>query len=501
MATSLAGDRAVTEPALGDWTISPAPLGTALTLEAAVRTGVDENLSFLLDQLQTEASDRSVAIIRSALLPQITTELAGRVLDPDVATSSLGSNPERLVTATASFRQLLFSELALARLSVERRQSIARSFELDAARLLLAESSGAAFLDVLRAHANLRVQESTLSLARKNLDVALGRRRVGGADPAEVARLRVALYQSRGRFVAASGQVRTAEVALNQLLNRDLGAAVLLAASGLAASPGAESMPDSSRKTTASGDPSGALSDFIYAQYLDRPEVQKTFTAFWIEEARQKAPELQALRQIVHAEERQLASSQRRFVLPELALTSSFTRHLVEEGAGSSATVLGGGIRIPTPPSDQWSAGLSLSFPLFEGGARIARVQQAQLSLQAVRTRLALAEQRIEQQVRNAAVELESAYVAALQAVQAETSAEAALEVIRARYAEGTEDILALIDAQQSTRIAGEESVTATYAVYTAWLALQQAAGVIAALQSPGEQASFDERLRAAVYP
>lgn len=463
------------------------PLPDVLTLDAAVQAGAAENLSLLLDQLQAEVAGRGVGIARSALLPQVTTELAGRIIDPDLATAGLGSNPERLLTASASFRQVLFSEPALARLSVERIEQLARNYELETARLLFAEASGAAFLNVLRTRATQRVQEATLAQARANLDVAIDRRRVGEGDPAEIARLEVVLFRSRERLVAASGRARTAEVSLNQILNRPLETPVQVA-----------TLEATGPHLPGTALPS-ALDSFVYASYLDRPQTQSAFAAFWVREARDHAPEIRAMRELVRAEERQLTSNQRRFFVPELALSGSVTRRLLEEGVGSRAPVFGDRFNIPLPPTDAWSIGLSLAFPLFEGSSRIYRVQQSERAVSAARTRLDLIEQRVEQQIRDAVIGLETAYIAALQTARAETSAKTALDIIGARYAEGTEDVLALIDAQESARIAREESVSATYDVYAQWLALQRATGVFGALQTPTERTQIKVRLMQAV--
>jgi outer membrane protein TolC len=139
--------------------------------------------------------------------------------------------------------------------------------------------------------------------------------------------------------------------------------------------------------------------------------------------------------------------------------------------------------------------GITASLPLFQGTERAARRRQAKKQLQASRTEQAMAELGVEQKVRTALVQLETAYASAERAIRAAKSAQQTLDVTQAAYREGTASLVDLIDAQNAALATREKAATTAYDVLRQWMAVQRAGGSFRPLRTPQEQAAFEQRL------
>lgn len=450
------------------------PSGSVLTLAGAMQESVARNLSLQIDRYGTDASAENIDIARSRLLPQIDVEGRGRLISEEQAEASLGSQPEELYTGTATFRQVLFSEPAFANLSIERRRQAAEAYELDVTRLDAAEGAATAYTRLLRARSQANIQRENLELALANLEAARTRRALGEAGPAEVSRLETTVGQARRRVAEAAGEVKAAEIALNQVLVRPLDAPVRVMETG----------------------PEEVLEQFPYAALLGEPMGRQAFKAFWVSEAREQAPEIQAAIRLTSAQERRLRSAERSFFLPEVSLEGSYTQRVDEGGAGSGALNVPSDLSsVITPaPGEQWNVGITVAFPLFRGTERVAQRRQAAEQLRAARTQRDLAAQRVEQSARTAFARLETAYIGAQAAQSAAEAAARSLAVVQASYRQGTASVLDLLDAQSTALVTQVEAADAVYDFEQEWIALQRAAGSFTVLRTPEEEARFEDR-------
>jgi outer membrane protein TolC len=460
-----------------------APNGPATTLAASMRESIRANLSLQAERQQTDAEANAVDVARSQLLPQVRVSATGTAVSEDVAAASLGSRPERSLTSAVQLRQVLFSEPAFAKLSVEKRLQAMRTFEQESARMDAAEKAATAYLGVLEARAAVEIQRENVTVARTNLRAARSRRAAGKADPREVSRLETRMARAEQGLLRALGRERTAEIRYNRVLDRPLDAPVRL-------------------DRTARVDPRPLLADVPYTERLDDPGPADRLRSFWIAEATDEAPEVKAVERLVRARERQLTSANRSFWMPTLSLEGTASSRMLEDGVGTSGPDLplpggsGGSGGLPTPPDQQWSVGVTASFPLFNGTERAARQRRASDRLSASKTRRAIAKLGVEQSVRTALVQLETSYEAVQRALEASDAAQRTLDVTQAAYREGTASLVDLIDAQSAALTARQEASTAAYDLMRDWVAVQRAAGSFRALRTAEEQKAFERRLR-----
>jgi outer membrane protein TolC len=462
------------------------PSEPPLSLAASMREGIRSSLALRAERQETAAQAHGVDVARSNLLPQVRASASGTRVSEDVAAASFGSQPEREVTSTLSFRQVLFNEPAFAQWSVEKRMQAVREFEQQSSRLDAAKRAADAYLGVLQARARVKIQRENLRVVRTNLAAARTRQRAGAADPREVHRLTSQEARAEQGLLRALGRERTAEIRYNRVLDRPLDAPVALSRS-------------------AGVDPEPMLESFPYDDLLDRPRAADSFRQFWVAEARTRAPEVQAMERLVSARKRQRTSTTRSFWLPRISLEGALSQRMFEDGSGTTGLTLplsGGGsgpstFDAPTPPDQQWSLSLTASLPLFSGMERAARRQQATDQLAASRTRRMAAELGVEQAVRTALVDLETSHQAVERALEAADAAQRTLDVTQAAYREGTASLIDLIDAQTTALTTRQEASDAAYELMRDWVAVQRAGGSFRVLRTPEQQDAFQRRLNA----
>lgn len=444
---------------VGEPSMDPA----ATTVAQARLEAVEANLDVRARSLTTAASEQEIERALAQLRPQVTLGASARWSDQDSAAAAFGSRPERLVTALGEASWLLFSEDARAAVDGVRRTQAARELELRELELDIGLEASSTLLATARAHAFEAIERDHLRLTLADLDTARARRQVGAGGRADVARLEARAARDRGSLVQARGDRRGFEVRFNRLLARPLEQRVTPRIEGFPEEPSteAEAVPAS----------------LPLEEIVSRPAGFTALGRELLARARKQAPEIAAAGEIVHARQRELLAARRAFVLPTARATGQLSSWLVDSGAGTEPPPLGEAASFPETPDTSWTLGLDLSLPLFTGGSRNARRTRAELDLEAARTLLASAKERVEERVHLALTALESAYEAAAQNRLAAAAALDAFTVINEGYRQGSESLTTLLDAQTELLEARQRRAAAAYDALTRWLEVQRATG------------------------
>ncbi|MGE5231157.1 MAG: TolC family protein [Deltaproteobacteria bacterium] len=286
-----------------------------------------------------------------------------------------------------------------------------------------------AFYDYVATGALLAAQEASVRDAEANLSAAEARRQVGAATIADVLQARTAVSQARLALNATQGDRQTARGALALAL-------------GVPAN-----LPYDVDSVTAPV-PVGAIADSVDAL---------------IARAVRDRPELAAARAdaaAARARVRQLRGSR----LPSLAATGDggFTYIVNKPGGGGNYTV-----------------GLGLSIPLFNGFGREYSQQQAEFLADAARAREHGLEQQVTYQVFSAYYALQTATRRVRTADDLMTSAGQSAEVALARYKAGVGTVLDLLAAQSALADARAQVVQARLAWQTSLAQLAHDAGAL----------------------
>ncbi len=323
-----------------------------------------------------------------------------------------------------------------------------------------------------------KIQRENLQLTKSNLELARIRESIGASGPGEVYRWENQIATNRKTVIEANSQRNLAEIALNRLLNRPL----------------EESF---ATMETSLNDPVLLTSNKTFLEYLGNPWTFKVLRRFLVEEALQNSPELLALDAAIAVQRRILASANRAFWMPTLALQGQVTNIFSRGGAGTGSLQLPLQFSGSFPEVDDvnWDVGVNLSFPLFKGGAKFSERARASEELSQLRTEKNAVAEKIEQRIRSALHLAGASYAGIEQARLAADAAHKTLDLVQDSYREGVISLLDLIDAQNAALISDEVAANAVYDFIIDLMEVERSVGEFDFMRTEKERAAFFNRM------
>ncbi len=440
-----------------------------LTFSVAVQQAVKLNLSVRIAQANVSAGKENIRLARSVLLPQFGLTGQGVQIEEDDALAIPGRS-ERTTSGSLSLDQILYSEPAWANLDIQKQLQSARENERDLVQLDIVLETAQAYLNLLRARTNERIQKDNLRLTRSNLELAQARRRIGTAGPSEVFRWQSEVADAQRVTVESQALVRVTEIALNRLLNRPLEQPVVTAEVGLE-------------------EPNLVTSQQRLYDIIDNPAHFQILRDFVVEDGIAAVPELRRLDSLIRAQDRTLTSAKRAYWQPTLNLRADRTETFDRSGAQ--------GPPLPGIDDSETTIGLQLSFPLFTSGARSAQKVQASEQLIGLQLRYQAVAELVEQRIRSALFRTRSARTAIRLTREAASAARSNLDVVRDAYSRGTVSILDLLDAQNAALIAELRAATSVYDFVSDLMEVERAAARFDFFLTPQDQQDWFTRLEA----
>ncbi|MCA9402549.1 MAG: TolC family protein [Candidatus Omnitrophica bacterium] len=441
-----------------------------LTLEEAISDAVEKNLSLMAGYKSVTAGAVDIRRAWATLFPQVTLAGQWRKIDEDRAKASLGTAPERTANSSATLTQILFNEEALANVGIQKRLQISREEEFRQLKLDIIQATAITYFNVLRAKILERIQFDNLKLSKANLELAEKRESVGQSGSADVYRWESQIATNRRDLLQAQADRHNAEIVLNGLLHRPLEDNYQL-------------------RETSLDEPMLWIDRDRVIQYTDNPWSFRIFRDFIVTDSLENTPGLRQLEALIKAKDRQLRSAKRDFWLPDITFQANVTDNFYEDGAGQPAA--------PVKNDRDVSAVVQASYPLFEGGDRVAEVKQlkeelAQLTLQ----RDALMES-IEQDIRTSLRDVGASHGSIRHARKSAAAAGQNLELITDAYARGSVSIIELLDAQNASLVADQVSANAVYDFMIDFMVMQRNMGYYMFMLNEEERREWLERLAA----
>jgi len=406
-----------------------------LTLQEAVRRGLEQNLALVLGREQVRAASGARKAARSRLYPHLEATVADsrNTINleaygfpvPDGESPLIGPFDVFDVRAAVAGPIVDLSLWAGAR---------AATRAAEAADATLEDIRDQVVLAVSRLYLQAVAAESRISAARADVDTALALHqqavdmKAAGVVPAiEVLRTEVQLASERERLIIASNDAATSKLALERAVGLPLDAQVTL------------SEP---------------------LRYSPPPAID-------VDEALARAlghrADYRSARLAVDAADEALTAA-RDSALPSLEMLANY---------GKVGPTLDDALAT-------YTVGAAVSVPVFTGGAIKARKTTASAHLAERRARLADLEARISYEVRSALLDLEAADERALVAQDAVRLAESQLEQSRDRFAAGVADGVEVVQAQQAVAAAHDSQIASLFAYNLAKVGLARALGVAA---------------------
>ena len=413
---------------------------------------------------------------RGRWLPQATADGDFTINDPDNS-FSLGQ-AQRQFTWGISGSQLLYSPGSHAELRFSRDTYRSTEHDYVSARLDTMLAAGEAFLEVLRAKNNERVNRDNLRLTRKNLSLAETRNAIGVAGREEVFRWQTQIAESRSGVIEANAIRNQAEIDFNRILNRPLEAPFRV--------PPAEEV----RRVTPG-------SDERVAKYLQDAGSFKVFREFMAQEAIRNSPEIRSIDNTIRARDELLKGERRQLGIPDVAIVGGFQHIPFVGGVGSEAPPMQGTEVIPGRQTFTWQVGAAASLVLFDGTSNYARIRRTFREIDRLQTDRAVIAQRLEQNVRAALHQAGFSFAnIELTADAAEASARN-LELVTDLYQRGAANIIQLVDAQNQALGAALAAANARYDFLIDALRVQRASGAFSLEGTDEERDDFIQRLDA----
>lgn len=441
-----------------------------ITLFEAVREALVANLDLAVAGKNVTAGEQSVKERRSSLLPQIGISSQARIIDADRARNSLGTNPERLWTGSATASQLIYSEKTWAGYEIEKHLQNARVEELATVKLDIMQLAATAYLNVLRVKSIERIQKDNLKLTRANLERARVRQSTGVAGPEEVYRWENQIANSRQLVLLAESTTLDAINAVNRVLNRPLQAPFV-------------------PEEVDFKDPLTAIGCQRPHQYLANEKALNEMRDFLIKEGLLASPEIKQLEAAIEARERSLTAAKRDFWLPTFELAGDVTEQFVREGAGKDRPLTA------DVDSTNWTAGVSGEIPIFTSGRKTATLSRTREELSGLKYQRNSTEQQVEERIYNAVHLLRSSYPSIGLSRDAARAAQLNLELITDKYTRGTKSIIDLIDAQNQALTSDQQAVNAVYDFLIDMMTVQRSISRFLFYESKEEQDAWYDQL------
>jgi outer membrane protein TolC len=402
---------------LGSSTAAPAVFAQQLSRAEAVARALAANPAVKLSLEQVALLEARITEARADALPDVSwTTRAFRSRDPGLLNSpNFDQFPEEFRTALspipgnsfdtyADVTQTLFSFKLGHALRAARIARTAGDEDVRRARQGTALLAIQGYNQLLFAIEQLRVARSTIDQKQGHVDVARNRRAAGAATELEVLRAEVDLENQRAELLRAETQISAARARLNTVMVRP---------------------------TTTPIEPTDPLAIV---------PVATTFEAA-VAEALEARPELQSLRLEVQVRDR-LINVARAETRPRVDFNGAF----------------GFAVRSPRnlfdPDFTRWSAGVTLTVPLFDGRRTAGRVAQVQAERNIVTHRIAALENQVRLDVQSAWDSLALAERTLGAADLNVSQARRAAEMTDANYRLGAATPLDVLDAQQSLALA-----------------------------------------------
>jgi outer membrane protein TolC len=414
-----------------------------LSLDEAVRRAVESNEEVLLAQADQRYAESLLSEVRSALRPNVDLDLdyTRNIEQPVFFLQQNGVVQEIQVGSkneydfSLSLTQPLFDARVFPALRATQYNRDAALAGVADRRTAIALGTRIAWYDVLLAGEQVEVQRQALQQASDRLRQVEELYGAGTAAEFDVLTASVEVDNLRPALIQAENDQRIGRERLKRIVGLPPTATVRLAGdfTPLAATP--------------------SLDEALETAFATRSD-------------------LRALELAAEAQEQRI-ERERRSNLPHVDLVAEVRRQASTEKT------------LPDELVQSSNAQIQVSVPLFQGGARKARVEQEKASLDSSRLRVVQLGEDIRLQVQQALLNLR----AAREAIEASRSnvarAARALEIGQVRFKNGLSTQLELSDAELAVTQARSNYAAARYAYSVAWARLQAALGE----PSPGEGA------------
>ena len=446
------------------------------SFEEIAEKSLAANLSIQISYQDLELSKVLVKSVRANLLPSLESGLTASQINEERANAAFNT-PEKSLTANITFSQLLYSEQAIAAVRISGYLQKAQEYNTEAEVLSVLFDTYTAYLNVLSAKTNVLIQRENLLNTRKNKELAAIRVGLGSSNNTDLYRWESELALASQSVIEAQTSLLAAKLQLNTLLANTLGSAFDI------------------EDLSLEDDLFKAFSQGQIAEVVKTPQGLRVVSDFLVAESQRQNPNKKALAENINAANRQLSQRKRLLYVPTVALQAQTSQVLGRGGTGATLDAVARELGVTELQDNSWFAGISLSFPVFDGFGRKAAIQQSEIRLDQLDRSQTLLDQNLELGVRASVLDLLNASTNIRFSKSASESARENFELVQENYKQGQVTITQLIDAQQTALEARLAAAFSIYEYIQAHLQLEFSVGSFITLMPENQLPDFNNRL------
>lgn len=446
-----------------------------IEMGSAMMEAVDENLDLAVSEKFVEAGEERVKAERGPLIIQAQAQTGLTIRDPNRILPG-AFIAQRQASTFVRANQSIYSEQAWARFQSRKLRQEGRQYGYFVDVLDVMLETGTAYVAVLRAKAQERIQRRNIRLTREYLELARLRLEVGVANASELYRWQSQLANNQQSVVDARALMEQSKLELNRVLNRPTEQRIAPIDLPL----------DEEGRAIPPNDP--------ISKYMDDPWSFEHLRDFMVQEGLRNSPEARQIEARRAGEQRIKTGRTRQLWLPEFFIEGGIQHDYWVDGEGSTIPPPAQGF-LPEFNKGTWDVGAFAAIPLSRGGTGVAEMREAARLVERLDAAFERVELFIDTGVR---VELYNASAALASVTLTRRAADAArnnLTLVVDLYRRGKVGIITLIDAQTQNLVADLAAANAAYDYVLALLFVNREISHFRNLDDEEAQRDFERRL------
>ena len=437
------------------------------SLGRVIIEALEENLEIKVASYDLLMADKDVRSAIAEFIPQGDLSLTGSALDKKIHENPNAGKAPFNLTTDATLQQLVFSAPAISnivinKLSKELEQHYYKQEELD----VIFESIQA-FLSVLLAKSNVRIQSENVSVTRSNLDISSQKVEVGYSGEADRLRWDSQFSLNKIDLSDAIGQLNSSRFSLNHYLNNDINA------------------PFRVEEVNFFEDDILMASDELIKDYINDPSSLLKFSDFLVEEAFRNLPELKQIQSALNIQEAYLKWQKVSFGAPTIAGQFGVQHSFYNTGPNGD---------LLTYSRPYWNSGFSFSLPISTGGKNFIQKQKTEINIEQLSIQESNVRSLLELQIRSNLQNVAASYSRVLLSQEAAESSRQSLDIAQDSYSQGVINVTDLIDVQNAALQAEQLQSSSVYEFYLNFLSVERSIGYFYSLATEEEKQAFRDR-------
>ena len=389
----------------------------AYSLKKVFSLALQNNLQIKQNKNQSLLSNLGIDESKSAYKPKVDIFANYMQIDADRAQYSNGQNSQGTVDAGLKLSQLIYSNKVIENIKISKLLAKSSKDEVSALNDEIMYKAAVLYLNIIKAKKYEQIIKIKYDFIRQNLQFAKQRVDIGVKDRSDVYRWESELANVQIDLANAKKDLNSLNIELSNLLliNKSI--------------PVIEYGMNSKLFKLLQKDA---------IKYIGDKRIQELFS----QDIVHTHSRLKQLSTLIIAKQKELGINKDSRFLPTVAFEGSAKRILKRYGEGSSAL---------RPWDDkEYQAVINLNLPLYEGGVKSVRIQKSEIELINLKLEYKNTKNLIIENVRKNYESLHRSYEKIAFANVALGSSKKNFELIQDKYKNGKENIISLLDAQNS---------------------------------------------------